>query len=111
MDYIRVGGIAEIPEGELRAYDTPAGRVAIAHVEHRLFAFGDECTHAGCSLAEGAFDDREATVTCPCHGSVFDVETGEPVEGPAQDPVPVFPAHATDDGWVEVGTRPEEDES
>ena len=111
MDFIRVGGIAEIPEGELRAYDTPAGRVAFAHVEHRLFAFGDECTHAGCSLSEGAFDDREATVTCPCHGSVFDVETGEPVDGPAKDPVPVFPAHVTDDGWVEVATQPKEEES
>ena len=104
MDFIRVGGLAEIPEGELRAYDTPVGRVAIAHVEHRLFAFGDECTHAGCALSEGLFDDREATVECACHGSVFDVETGEPVEGPASDPVPVYPARLTDDGWVEVAT-------
>jgi len=104
VEYIRVGGIAEIPEGELRAYDTGAGRVAIAHVEHRLFAFGDECTHAGCALSEGLWDDRAATVECRCHGSVFDVETGEPVEGPATDPVPVYAAHLTDDGWVEVAT-------
>ena len=76
MEFIRVGGVAEIPDGEMRAFDTPAGRVAVAHVEHRLFAFGDECTHQGCSLAEGEFDDREARVVCPCHGSVFDVETG-----------------------------------
>lgn len=104
MEFIRLAGIAEVPEGEMRAYDTPAGRVAIAHVEHRLFAFGDECTHAGCSLAEGEFDDRGATVECVCHGSVFDVETGEPIDGPAQDPVPVYPSRLTDDGWVEVAT-------
>ena len=104
MDYIRVGGIAEIPEGEMRAFDAPMGRVTVAHVEHRLFAFGDECTHAGCSLAEGEFDDRAATVECPCHGSVFDVETGEPIDGPAQDPVPIFATRVIDDGWVEVGT-------
>ena len=101
MDFVRVGALAEIPDGELRAFETPAGRVAVAHVEHRLFAFGDECTHAGCSLAEGDLDDREESVECPCHGSVFDVESGEPLEGPAADPTPVFPVRVVE-GWVEV---------
>lgn len=104
-EFVRVGSLAEIPEGEVRAFDLPAARVAVAHVEHRLFAFGDECTHAGCALSEGTFDDRLAQVTCACHESVFDVETGEPLEGPAQDPVPIFPARVVD-GWVEVATSP-----
>lgn len=105
MEYLRLGSIGEIPEGELRAYDTPAGRVAVTHDEAHVYAFGDECTHQGCSLAEGEFDDREAAVTCPCHGSVFDVETGEPTEGPAQDPLQVFQARVVD-GWVEVAVEP-----
>jgi 3-phenylpropionate/trans-cinnamate dioxygenase ferredoxin component len=103
MEYVRVGALAEIPDGEVRAYDTASGRVAIAHVEQRLFAFGDECTHLGCSLSDGELSDEEPTIECPCHGSVFDVETGEPIEGPAKDPVRVFPARVTDDGWVELG--------
>lgn len=107
MDYVRVGALGEIPEGEMRAYDTDAGRVTIAHVEAHLYAFGDECTHRGCSLAEGTFDDRAATVECRCHGSVFEVESGEPVEGPAADALPVFQARVVD-GWVEVATRPGE---
>ena len=110
LEFVRVAGVAEIPEGEIRVFDTAAGRVAVAHVEHRVFAFGDECTHQGCSLAEGEFDDRAARVECPCHGSVFDVETGEPVEGPAVDPVPVFAARMTDDGWVELATHAGSDE-
>jgi 3-phenylpropionate/trans-cinnamate dioxygenase ferredoxin component len=105
VDFIRVGSIAEIPEGEVRAYDLPTGRVAVVHVEARLYAFSDECTHAGCALSEGAFDDRESTVECSCHGSVFDVETGEPLEGPAQDPVDVHQARLVD-GWVEVASQP-----
>ena len=110
MDFVRVGSFAEIPEGEMRAFDLPTSRIAVAHVEAQLFAFSDECTHAGCSLSEGAFDDRAATVECACHGSVFDVETGEPVEGPAVDPVPVFAARVTDDGWVELATQAGGDE-
>jgi nitrite reductase/ring-hydroxylating ferredoxin subunit len=105
VDFVRVGSLVEIPEGEVRAFDLPAGRVAVAHVEARLFAFADECTHAGCSLSEGDFDDRGSTVTCPCHGSVFDVETGEPVEGPAQDPVAIHQARVVD-GWIEVAEHP-----
>ena len=105
MDFVRVGSLAEIPEGEMRAFDLPSGRIAVAHVEARMYAFADECTHAGCALSDGDFDDRAATVTCMCHGSVFDVETGEPVEGPAQDPVAVHRARLVD-GWVEVADHP-----
>ncbi|HVF08727.1 MAG TPA: Rieske 2Fe-2S domain-containing protein [Actinomycetota bacterium] len=104
---MRVGALGEIPEGEMRAYDTPAGRVSVAHIEAHLYAFGDECTHQGCSLAEGAIADRAATVECPCHGSVFDVENGEPIEGPAVDALPVFVAREID-GWVEVASHPTE---
>jgi 3-phenylpropionate/trans-cinnamate dioxygenase ferredoxin subunit len=101
----RIASLAEVPEGELRAYDMPTGRVAVAHVENELFAFGDECTHEGCSLAEGQLGAKEETVICPCHGSEFDLRTGEPIEGPAEDPVPVFSVRV-DDGWIEVGPRP-----
>lgn len=104
MDFIRVGALAEVPEGELRAYELPGGRVAVAHVENELFALGDECTHAGCSLAEGELDEQADTVVCPCHGSAFDVRSGEPLEGPAVDPVPVFQIRVQD-GWIEVGPR------
>lgn len=102
----RVGSLAEVPEGELRAFDLPGVRVAIAHVENELFAFGDECTHEGCSLAEGRLGAREETVVCPCHESEFDLATGEPVAGPASDPVPVFRVRETD-GWLEVAPSTE----
>jgi nitrite reductase/ring-hydroxylating ferredoxin subunit len=103
--FVRVGALAEIPEGEVRAFDIPTGRVAVAHVEHRLFAFADVCTHAGCALSEGAFDDRAATISCPVDESVFDVETGEPIAGPAQDALPIHVAREVD-GWVEVSVHP-----
>jgi 3-phenylpropionate/trans-cinnamate dioxygenase ferredoxin subunit len=105
VEFVRVGSLAEISEGEVRAYDLPSGRVAVAHVEAHLFAFADVCTNAGCALSEGAFDDREATIECRDDGSVFDVETGEPLSGPAQDPLDIHPARLVD-GWVEVADRP-----
>ncbi len=56
VEWIRVGSVGEVPDGEIRAFDHPAGRVAIAHVDHRLLGVSDECTNAGCSLAEGELD-------------------------------------------------------
>lgn len=103
--FVRVGSIAEIPEGEMRPFDVPAGRVAVAHVEYRLYAFGDGCTSAGCALSDGEFDDRANTVRCAVDDSVFDVETGEPISGPAQDPLPIYGVREVD-GWLELTPRP-----
>jgi 3-phenylpropionate/trans-cinnamate dioxygenase ferredoxin component len=106
VEFVRVASFGEIPEGEARAFDTPSGRVAVTHDETHVYAFADECTAQGCSLAEGEFDDRRATIECASDGSVFDVETGEPIEGPALDPIAVYAAREVD-GWVEVATRPD----
>lgn len=97
----RVASMAEVPEGEMRAYELEVGRVAIVHIENELYALGDECTHEGCALSEGTIDEMADTVVCPCHESAFDLRSGEPMEGPAEDPVPVYPVREAD-GWVEV---------
>jgi 3-phenylpropionate/trans-cinnamate dioxygenase ferredoxin subunit len=104
--FVRVASLAEVPEGELRCFDLEIGRVTVAHVENELFAFGDECTHEGCSLAEGELGEGEETVVCPCHGSEFDLRSGEPLAGPAADPVPVYPVRVRD-GWIELHPEPE----
>jgi 3-phenylpropionate/trans-cinnamate dioxygenase ferredoxin subunit len=104
-DYVRVGTIAEIPEGEVRTFDLPGVRVAVAHDERRLFAFGETCTGAGCALADAAFDDRSGQLTCSACESVFDLETGEPIDGPARDPLTLYAARE-DDGWLEISPRP-----
>lgn len=101
MDFIRVATLAEIPDGELRAFELPIGRVAVAHFENQVFALGDECPAGGCPLSEGWIDERDELVVCASDESAFDVRSGEPVRGPASDPVPVFPARLVDE-WVEV---------
>jgi len=57
-------------------------------------AFDNSCTHEECPLAEGDLEDHR--ITCYCHGSTFDVRTGEVLEGPAEDPVTVFEVRVVD---------------
>ena len=58
---------------------SPAKKIAIFNVEGAFYAIDDTCTHRGGPLSEGTLDGKQ--VTCPWHGGVFDVATGE-VSGP-----------------------------
>ena len=84
-----VAALDQLGNRELAAFDVSGDRVAIATVGDAFYAFGDTCTHLGCSLADGNLEGT--TVTCPCHGSQFDVTTGEVVRGPARESVPSYP--------------------
>ncbi len=93
-EWVKVGAAGEVPEGELNSFGVAERQIAVANVEGDLHAFDDVCTHQQCSLAEGDLDGT--IVECPCHGSQFDVMTGEAVQGPAADPVGVFEVREQD---------------
>jgi 3-phenylpropionate/trans-cinnamate dioxygenase ferredoxin component len=82
---VRVTDANNLAEGEMRVFDVAGSKVSVAASGGRLFAFDDTCTHRGCSL--GAGELAGTTVTCPCHGSQFDVTSGAVIRGPAQQPV------------------------
>jgi nitrite reductase/ring-hydroxylating ferredoxin subunit len=82
---VRIGSVKDVAAGQIRAFDVAGTKVGVANADGELYAFDDTCTHRGCSLASGKLDGT--TVTCPCHGSQFDVRTGAVVRGPAARPV------------------------
>ncbi len=71
-----------------RVPDAPDGAIVIFRVGERLCAFRDVCPHAGYSLADGALDG--SVITCPQHGSRFDICTGERLRGPSDYPVQTY---------------------
>lgn len=48
-----------------------------------FLAFSAACTHQGCTVS-GVEDD---VISCPCHGSQFDINDGSVVQGPAREPL------------------------
>jgi nitrite reductase/ring-hydroxylating ferredoxin subunit len=82
---VRVGSSKDVIAGQMRVFDIAGTRVNVANANGHLYAFDDTCTHRGCSLAKGKLDGT--TVTCPCHGSQFDVTSGAVLRGPAGRPV------------------------
>jgi nitrite reductase/ring-hydroxylating ferredoxin subunit len=81
----RVGNSKDVVAGTMRIFDVAGIKVNVASAGGHLHAFDDTCTHRACSLAKGKLDGT--TVTCPCHGSQFDVTSGAVLRGPAQRPV------------------------
>jgi nitrite reductase/ring-hydroxylating ferredoxin subunit len=53
------------------------------------FAVQARCTHAGCPFVEEATLE-DGTIVCNCHGSEFDLATGEVLRGPAEDSLRTF---------------------
>ena|SRR5689334_20836111 len=71
--------------------------VAIAQLAGQWFAVADACTHAGCPFSEEA-DLEDGVIICNCHGSEFDLMTGEVVRGPAERPVRTYPVRVSESG-------------
>ncbi len=82
------------------AGDTP---VVLIRDGEQVLALHDRCSHRGCSLATG--DVEDGAITCPCHGSRFDLRSGAILQGPATAPQPVLEAR-TRAGCVEVRRAP-----
>lgn len=66
----------------------------------QLSAVSSICIHLGCPILTGSpewatagkpiYHPTTKVITCPCHGSQFNVQTGAVVRGPAQFPLPTF---------------------
>ena len=83
-----------IKENEFRISDVPpgsallVGNVAVFNVDGGFCATQAQCPHKQGPLNEGTLDG--STVTCPWHGSQFNVCTGAVVRGPAKDPLKTY---------------------
>jgi nitrite reductase/ring-hydroxylating ferredoxin subunit len=98
-DFTAVARTTDIPPGEMRSFQIGGEDVAVANIDGAFHAFGDLCTHKHCSLSDGDLDGT--TVTCACHGSQFDVTSGEVLNGPAAEPVDSYEVR-TEDGQIGI---------
>jgi nitrite reductase/ring-hydroxylating ferredoxin subunit len=91
----------ELPtETQLAAIGVRGERILVARAEDRWYAVEDRCSHAGCAFStDGELDGTN--VICNCHGSEFDLRTGEVLVPPAFDPIRTFRVRVTD-GRLEV---------
>lgn len=99
-EFIEVAKEDEIPAEGAAVVEVNGVEIAVINTGGKYYAIHNECTHAGAPLGEGEVID-ERQLECPLHGSIFDVTTGEPLEGPADEPVATYEV-IVEDGAVKV---------
>ena len=95
MAEVKVTQASRVVPGTGVVVDAAGQAIAVFNVGGTYYAIANACTHRGGPLGEGRLDGT--TVTCPWHGSQFDVTSGQVRRGPAQQPVASYPVRVQGD--------------
>jgi ferredoxin-NADP reductase len=83
--FVKVAQQGGLAPGQVKGIVVNGLQIALCNVDGVYYAIDDTCPHRSASLAEGDLIGKE--ITCSLHGAVFDVTTGEVLEGPAGEGV------------------------
>jgi cytochrome b6-f complex iron-sulfur subunit len=77
--------VSDVPVGgAISAQDANGKPIIVSQpTQGDVVAFSAICTHMGCTVAPAGNQ-----LQCPCHGSTYDLATGENTGGPAPSPLP-----------------------
>jgi nitrite reductase/ring-hydroxylating ferredoxin subunit len=87
-DFVRVASTSDIPAGKGKRFTVNGKQVAVFNLDGKFHAIEALCPHRGGPLDEGPISG--AKVTCPWHGSVFDIPSGKLEQGPSSRGVQSF---------------------
>lgn len=75
-----LASVADVESAGGLIVDGPSGPVILAAANGSVVGHSAVCTHQSCTIA--------ASGACPCHGSRFNITTGDVENGPARQPLP-----------------------
>jgi 3-phenylpropionate/trans-cinnamate dioxygenase ferredoxin component len=106
--WVQLAVMDELGDQMPRRVELDGSAVLLLKADDQVFAIGNQCTHQGAGLDRGVVKVAGSvrTVTCPAHGSTFNLETGKVMRPPATKPVPVYDVKV-EDGRVFVRPRAE----
>jgi 3-phenylpropionate/trans-cinnamate dioxygenase ferredoxin subunit len=89
-------GVDEVPEGTMKmAVVDGTDQVLVVNSNGRFYAVQGICSHEYFELDKGFL--TAGTLTCALHLSRFDLQTGEPLDPPAEIPLAVYPVVVEND--------------
>jgi 3-phenylpropionate/trans-cinnamate dioxygenase ferredoxin reductase subunit len=93
-NFHRAARSGQVREGSVRRFVVQGAELAIARLNGKAYALHNLCTHLACHLSSGKVANNG--LTCLCHGSIFDLASGEPINPPATRPVKTYPVREID---------------
>jgi 3-phenylpropionate/trans-cinnamate dioxygenase ferredoxin subunit len=94
--HIPVCRLEEVPEGTMLMVQVDGTDILVVN-QHGLHAMQGICSHEYFELDKGFLTGD--SITCALHFSRFDLQTGEPLDPPAELPLALYPV-LVEDGWV-----------
>jgi len=88
MGFVKLASTKDIQPNSMMGLTVNDQKILLAYVNGNYYAIGDKCMHRGCQISKG--DLEGLTVTCPCHGSQYDLKTGNFLKGPTKKPEPSY---------------------
>jgi 3-phenylpropionate/trans-cinnamate dioxygenase ferredoxin component len=76
-EFVDAAGVDDLKDDEMRAVSIAGKKVLVAKAGGRFYATDNACPHLKGSLADGTLEG--SVVTCPRHGSRFDLTDGHVV--------------------------------
>lgn len=73
-------GLADLAPGSMREVELDGHLILLIHHMEQVYATAARCTHAQGPLVQGKLQGNR--LTCPRHGSVFDIKSGIVLQGP-----------------------------
>ena len=98
--FVKIAKCGDIQPGQGRMFEVSGKKIALFNVDGVFHAIDDTCTHRGGPLSEGGLNGKQ--VTCPWHGAVFDIATGQALHSPAPQRVSYYNIRVGGDIEVEI---------
>ena len=87
--------VDEVPDGTMKmAWVDGTDPVLVVNLDGVLLAYQGICSHEYFELDKGFLTG--SSLTCALHLSRFDLETGEALDPPAEEPLAMYPAEIED---------------
>jgi 3-phenylpropionate/trans-cinnamate dioxygenase ferredoxin subunit len=75
--FVPVAKTSELQDGAMKQVNVQGHEILIARVGNKYYATNNRCLHLGGNLSQGKLEGT--VVTCPLHGSQFDLQDGHVV--------------------------------
>ena len=87
-EYVQVADATDIELGHSVSVNVNGTNILICNTEEGFFAVQDMCTHALVPLCGGLI--QGTLISCPLHGAVYDLMSGEVMAPPAFEDLQTF---------------------
>ncbi len=87
-EFKKVASVTDLQPGTGKLAEMDGKRIALFNPGGTFYGIDDTCPHRGGPLSEGPVEGE--SVTCPWHGSVFNIKTGAVETPPARTGVSAY---------------------